>query len=66
LTILERAQLLHDATLRRHGEMLDRHEDQLIAHASEMTELRRIQERQESLMETLADISARLAPGPRH
>jgi hypothetical protein len=29
LTILERAQLLHDATLRRHGEMLDHHEEQI-------------------------------------
>jgi hypothetical protein len=47
LTILERAQLLHDATLRRHGDMLDR-------HAEAMVELRSIQERQERLMETLA------------
>ena len=29
LTILERAQLLHDATLRRHGEMLDQHAEQM-------------------------------------
>ena len=29
LTILERAQLLHDATLRRHGELLDRLEEEL-------------------------------------
>jgi len=53
LTILERAQLLHDATLRRHGEMLDQ-------HAVEMAALRDIQERQQRLMETLADVSARL------
>lgn len=46
LTLLERAQLLHDATLRRHGEMLDRHAEQLVL-------LRGIQERQERLMETL-------------
>ena len=51
LTILERAQLLHDATLRRHGEMLDQ-------HAEAMGELRRIQERQERLMETLTGIAA--------
>ena len=51
LTILERAQLLHDSTLRRHGEMLD-------AHAEAMTELRGIQERQERLMETLHTIAA--------
>jgi len=49
LTILERAQLLHDATLRRHGEMLERHADTLV-------ELRSIQERQERLMETLTTI----------
>jgi hypothetical protein len=51
LTILERAQLLHDATLRRHGDMLDQ-------HAEAMVELRRIQERQERLMETLTGIAA--------
>ena len=51
LTILERAQLLHDATLRRHGEMLER-------HADAMVELRGIQERQERLMETLTTIAA--------
>jgi hypothetical protein len=51
LTILERAQLLHDATLRRHGDMLD-------AHAEAMVELRGIQERQERLMETLTGIAA--------
>lgn len=49
LTILERAQLLHDATLRRHGEMLER-------HADTMRELRSIEERQERLMETLTTI----------
>jgi hypothetical protein len=51
LTLLERAQFLHDATLRRHGEMLD-------AHAEAMVELRGIQERQERLMETLTGIAA--------
>ena len=54
LTILERAQLLHDATLRRHGDMLDQ-------HAEAMAELRRIQERQERLMETLTSIAAQHA-----
>ena len=29
LTLLERAQLLHDATLRRHGDMLERHADHM-------------------------------------
>jgi hypothetical protein len=51
LTLLERAQLLHDATLRRHGEMLDQ-------HAEAMSELRSIQERQERLMETMTTIAA--------
>jgi hypothetical protein len=51
LTILERAQLLHDATLRRHGEMLD-------THAAALVEVRQIQERQERLMETLTQIAA--------
>jgi hypothetical protein len=50
LTLLERAQLLHDATLRRHGEMLD-------THAAALAELRGIQERQERLMETLTAIA---------
>ena len=54
LTILERAQFLHDATLRRHGEMLDQ-------HAEAMGELRRIQERQERLMETLTTIATQHA-----
>lgn len=49
VTILERAQLLHDATLRRHGEMLERHADTLVV-------LHGIQERQERLMETLTTI----------
>jgi len=51
LTLLERAQLLHDATLRRHGEMLDQ-------HAGALVELRQLQERQERLMETLTQIAA--------
>jgi hypothetical protein len=50
LTILERAQLLHDATLRRHGDMLDQHAEAMVA-------LRGIQERQERLMETLTTIA---------
>jgi len=33
LTLLERAQLLHDATLRRHGELLDRLEEERTRHA---------------------------------
>src|SRR5262249_60034776 len=58
LTLLERAQLLHDATLRRHGELLDAHADHLAAHAVAMAEMRQIQERQEHLLETLTGIAA--------
>ena len=58
LTLLERAQLLHDATLRRHGELMDRHADTLARHGEQMALLRAIQERQEHLMETLTGIAA--------
>jgi hypothetical protein len=51
LTLLERAHLLHDATLRRHGDMLDQ-------HAEAMGALRRLQERQEHLLETLTRIAS--------
>ena len=47
--LLERAQLLHDATLRRHGELLD-------AHATAMTEMRQIQERQYDMLALLQGI----------
>jgi chaperonin cofactor prefoldin len=46
---MERAQLLHDATLRRHGEMLDR-------HAETMAQLSAIAERQQQLQAQLRDI----------
>ena len=51
LTILERAQRLHDATLRRHGDMLE-------THAETLTVLRGIQERQARLLEPLTTIAA--------
>lgn len=51
LTLLERAQLLHDATLRRHGELLD-------AHADSLTLLRELMTRQQQQMETLTTIAA--------
>jgi hypothetical protein len=37
LTLLERAQLLHDATLRRHGDMLNRLEEARVQHAARLT-----------------------------
>ena len=60
LTILERAQLLHDATLRRHGDMLDRHEASLANHAEHMARLDALLEQQARIMATLTEVSARL------
>jgi len=60
LTLLERAQLLHDATLRRHSAMLDQHADTLARHEMTMVALREIQARQQSLIETLTGITATL------
>jgi len=53
LTILERAQLLHDATLRRHGEMLDR-------HAERIALLERLLEEQIGNRTRLTEIAAQL------
>ena len=53
LTILERAQLLHDATLRRHGEMLDQHEERIAL-------LTRLLEQQQRTQVELREIAARL------
>jgi uncharacterized protein YukE len=58
LTILERAQLLHDATLRRHGELLDRLEDARVQHVETMQALRGMQEQQAQLLATLTGIAA--------
>jgi hypothetical protein len=60
LTLLERAQLLHDATLRRHSAMLDQYADTLARHETTMTALGEIQERQQRLIETLTGITATL------
>lgn len=59
LTLLERAQLLHAATLRWHSDMLDRYTAALARHDAQMVQLRETQERQECLMETLTGIAAR-------
>ena len=68
LTILERAQLLHDATLRRHSDMLDRHEDSrlrheemLARHAEEMVLLRGLMEQQLRTQAALLAVADRLA-----
>jgi hypothetical protein len=53
LTILERAQLLHDATLRRHGEMLDRHDEHIAL-------LRGLMEQQTRTQAALSTIAERL------
>jgi DNA repair exonuclease SbcCD ATPase subunit len=60
LTLLERAQLLHDATLRRHGEILDRHEDALARHADHMAHLEILMEQQLENQTTLREIAERL------
>jgi len=67
LTLLERAQLLHDATLRRHGDMLERHEDsrleheeRLARHEDQMALLRGLLEAQHRLQAELREIADRL------
>ena len=69
LTLLERAQLLHDATLRRHGQMLDRHEERMgahemrmAAHELHMASLSRLAEQQTQNLIRLTDIATRLEP----
>jgi len=59
LTILERAQLLHDATLRRHGEILDRHDEHLAL-------LRGLMEQQARTQTALSEIAARLTQRQDH
>jgi hypothetical protein len=59
LTILERAQLLHDATLRRHGEMLD-------THADRTAQLVSLMEQQVANQTELKDIAAQLAQRQEH
>ena len=54
LTILERAQLLHDATLRRHGDIVDRHEERL-------ARLEMLLETQAQILLTVTEVSLRLA-----
>jgi hypothetical protein len=54
LTLLERAQLLHDATLRRHGEMLE-------AHAERLDRLDLLLEQQQHLQVALRGIAERLS-----
>jgi len=51
LTLLQQAQLLHDATLSRHGELLDRLEDARLEHAEVMRGVRALQERQHTILE---------------
>jgi ABC-type transporter Mla subunit MlaD len=53
LDLLQRAQFLHDSTLRRHSDALERHETQLVL-------LRQMGERQERLLQSLADLSTQL------
>jgi hypothetical protein len=60
LTILERAQLLHDATLRRHGELLDRREEERTRHANHMAHLEILMTQQIEMQTTFKEIAERL------
>lgn len=53
LELLQRAQFLHDATLRRHSDSLERHETALVV-------LRQLAESQTRTMQRLEDLSTRL------
>src|SRR5262245_24864525 len=53
LTILERAQLLHDATLRCHSDVIERHEERIALLTSLM-------EQQARTLTTLTEVAARL------
>jgi predicted RNase H-like nuclease (RuvC/YqgF family) len=62
LTLLERAQFLHDATLRRHGEMLARldrlimqHDDRIAQHDAHLARLDR---NYDKLLQIAADLAA--------
>ena len=66
LTILERAQLLHDATLRRHGEILDRHEDSRLQHEAQMARMEVLMEQQQRLQGELREIADRLTQRQDH
>src|SRR5262245_22972588 len=60
LTILERAQLLHDATLRRHGEMLDDLEGERVRHANHIAHLEILMTQQLETQTALREIAERL------
>ena len=53
LTILEQAQLLRDATLRRHSDMIERHEERIALLTSLM-------EQQARTLTMLTEVAARL------
>jgi hypothetical protein len=53
LTLLERAQLLHDATLRRHSDMIERHEERLAL-------LTGLMEQQTRALTALTEVAVRL------
>ena len=67
LTLLERAQLLHDSTLRRHGDMLDRqmdaiarHEEALLRHHSQLAALRTLAHAQDATLQRVIALHADL------
>ena len=60
LTILERAQWLYHATLRRSGDMLDDHDERLAQHAAQMALLRALLERRTQAQQELTATQAKL------
>ena len=60
LYLLRRVQELHDATLRRHGEMLDRLDDAVDRHESRLQALADLAARQQTLLETLTQVASAL------
>ena len=60
LTLLERAQLLHDATLRRHGEIVERLEEARGQQAAQMARLGGLLAQQQATQTTLTQVAEQL------
>ena len=59
LSILERAQLLHDATLRRHGDLLDRLAERQESHAAQMARHEEVMLRLAQTLDAIKDLLER-------
>lgn len=67
IELLQRAQLLHDSTLRRHGDMLDRqqdaiarHEEALVRHHSQLAALRTLATAQDATLQRVVALQVQL------